>query len=283
MSNVVETSVDASPEVTISPRKLGDTWDGWAGEVEENNGDLETSPWYFLSFATTVLLALTAIVWTALFLVEPRLAELPVWLSRSVSMSVWGVLSAVNLMFALVVLTVATGKNFVPFMKGRHIALSSIIPWSVKAGKLFGLSKDRIANSVLQVGNRLTVANQGVIERDELLILLPRCLDKQTRDDIKLMTSKYDIDFHICAGGQMARQLLVEKKPKGVIAVACERDLMAGVQDVKAAVPVIAIANKRPEGPCRNTNINMTEMENAIRMYLGKELLPVERELVEQN
>jgi len=69
----------------------------------------------------------------------------------------------------------------------------------------------------------------------------------------------------------MARQLLAEKRPKGVIAVACERDLMAGVQDVKAAVPVIAIANKRPEGPCRNTTIDMTEMENAIRLYLGKE------------
>ncbi|KEO85204.1 DUF116 domain-containing protein [Tumebacillus flagellatus] len=282
MSNV-ETSVEAHQEVSIPARKLGDTWDGWAGEVEENNGDLETSPWYFLSFATAVLLTLTAIIWTALFLIEPRLAELPVWLSRTITMSVWGVLAAVNFMFALIVATVATGVNFVPFMKGRHIALSTIIPYSVKFGKLFGLSKDRISNSILQVGNRLTVANQGSIERDELLILLPRCLDKQTRDDIKLMTSKYDVDFHICAGGQMARQLLTEKKPKGVIAVACERDLMAGVQDVKAAVPVIAIANKRPEGPCRNTNINMTEMENAIRMYLGKELLPVDRELVEQN
>lgn len=282
MSNV-ETPVEASQEVTITPRKLGDTWDGWAGEVEENQGDLETSPWYFLSFATTVLLALTGLIWTAMFLVEPRLNELPVWLNRSILMSVWGVLSAINLMFALVVLTVATSKNFVPFMKGRHIALSGIIPWTVKAGKMFGLSKDRIANSVLQVGNRLTAVNQAMIERDELLILLPRCLDKQTRDDIKLMTSKYDVDFHICAGGQMARQLLTEKKPKGVIAVACERDLMAGVQDVKAAVPVIAIANKRPEGPCRNTLINMNEMENAIRMYLGKELLPVEKTLVEQN
>lgn len=282
MSNV-ETSVEATPEVKIAPRKLSDTWEGWAGEAEENNGDLETSPWYFLSFATIVLLALTGVIWTALFLVEPRLQELPVWLNRSILMSVWGVLSAVNLMFALIVLTVATGKNFVPFMKGRHIALSSIIPWTVKAGKLFGLSKDRISNSVLQVGNRLTVANQGMIQREELLILLPRCLDKQTRDDIKLVTSKYDVDFHICAGGQVARQLLAERRPKGLIAVACERDLMAGVQDVKAAVPVIAIANKRPEGPCRNTHINMNEMENAIRMFLGKELLPETKTLVEQN
>lgn len=282
MSNV-ETPAEASQEVVIPARKLGDTWEGWAGEVEENNGDLETSPWYFLTFATVVLLALTAVVWSSMFLVEPRLRELPVWLMRTISMSVWGVLFAINLMFTLVILTILTHKNFVPFMKGRHIALSSIIPWTVKAGKVFGLSKDRIANSILQVGNRLTAVNQAMIEREELLILLPRCLDKQTRDDIKAMTAKYDVDFHICAGGQMARQLLTEKKPKGVIAVACERDLMAGVQDVKATIPVIAIANKRPEGPCRNTHINMTEMENAIRMYLGKKLLPVEKSFVEQN
>ncbi|HEU4962799.1 MAG TPA: DUF116 domain-containing protein [Bacilli bacterium] len=269
MANV-EPTVEAKETPAIPPRKLGDTWDGWTGEVEENNGDLETSPWYFLTFASITLMMVNAGAWVALYLMQPRLLELPLWIGRTVVMGLWGVLGMVDAVFLLIGLTVWTGMNLVPFYKGKHIALSKIIPYTTKVAGWFGLSKDRMSNSVLQVGNRLTEINQAKIQRDELLILLPRCLDKATRDEIKEVTAKYDVDFHICAGGQMARQLLAEKTPKGVIAVACERDLMAGVQDVKAAVPVIAIANKRPEGPCRNTNINMTEMENAIRMYLGK-------------
>lgn len=272
MSNI-ETTAEATETVAVPARKLSDTWDGWAGEIEENNGDLETSPWYFLGFTSVALSMINAGAWLSFFMIQPRLMELPLWLSRTIATGVWGVLGALDLAFALICLTVITGKNFVPFFKGKHIALSNIIPWSVKIGGWFGLSKDRVSNSILQVGNRMTVVNQANIERDELVILLPRCLDLQTRNDIKAVTGKYDVEFHICAGGQMARQILAEKRPKGVIAVACERDLMAGVQDVGAAIPVIAIANKRPEGPCRNTNINMLEMENAIRLYLGKELI----------
>lgn len=281
MANV-EPTVEAQETPAMKARKLGDTWDGWAGEVEENNGDLETSPWYFLTFASITLMLLNSGAWLLLFLIQPRLLELPVWVGRTVMMGSWGVLGTIDAVFLLVGLTIWTGMNFVPFYKGKHIALSKMVPYTVRVAGWFGMSKDRMSNSILQVGNQLTELNQANIQRDELLILLPRCLDKQTRDDIKAVTAKYDIDFHICAGGQMARQLLADKKPKGVIAVACERDLMAGVQDVKAAVPVIAIANKRPEGPCRNTNINMTEMENAIRMYLGKAPLEVrEKELQE--
>jgi hypothetical protein len=273
MSNI-ETTAE-TPETVVPARKLGDTWDGWAGELEENNGDLETSPWYFLGVTSIALSLLSAGTWLVLFLIQPRLMEFPLWLSRTIVTGIWGLLGTVDAVFALICLTVAFGKNFVPFYKGKHIALSSTIPYAVKIGGWFGLSKDRISNSILQVGNRMTAVNQAKIQRDELLILLPRCLDKATRDNIKAVTSKYDVDFHICAGGQIARQLLAEKRPKGLIAVACERDLMAGVQDVKASVPVIAIANKRPEGPCRNTNINMDEMENAIRLFLGKD--PIQR------
>lgn len=280
MANVETTTAEAE-ETKIAPRKLGDTWDGWAGQVEENNGDLETTPWVFLSFTAIALSLLNVAAWLGLYLVQPRLMELPEWVMRTVVMGAAGALGAVDLVFLLIGATVLTGWNFVPFFKGRHIALSSIIPWTVKISSVFGISKDRMSNSILQVGNRLTTVNQANIQRDELLILLPRCLDPGTREDIKKVTAKYDVDFHICAGGQMARQLLTEKRPKGVIAVACERDLMAGVQDVGAAIPVIAIANKRPEGPCRNTNINMTEMENAIRMYLGKDpIIEEDRELV---
>ncbi|MFC4768193.1 DUF116 domain-containing protein [Effusibacillus consociatus] len=260
----------------VPARKLGDTWEGWAGEIEENNGDLATSPWYFLGFYSAALLMIHGIAWFLWFLAEPRLAEIGTWVKNTVLIGGLSVIIAMDAGLLLVTATILTGKNFVPYYKGKHVALSPLLPVIVKIGSKFGLSKDRISNSLLQVGNRITAANTRRIQSTELLILLPRCLTKVMRDSINEIAGRYGVMAHVCGGGQQARQLLAEKKPKGVIAVACERDLMAGVQDVGAAIPVIAIANKRPEGPCRNTHIDLVEMENAFRSFLGE--APLQRD-----
>lgn len=260
--------IDTSAVNKIPPRKLGDTWEGWTGQVEENNGDLTASPWYFLGFYAVALLLLHAAAWLLWYLSEPRLQGIGSWFKNTVFISGSTILGALDLGLVLIVLTVLTGKNFVPHYKGKHLALSPLLPLILKIGTKLGLSKDRLANSLLQVGNRITAANAKLIQSTELLILLPRCLTKVMRDEVNEMASCYGIVAHVCGGGQQARQLLTEKRPKGVIAVACERDLMAGVQDVGAAIPVIAIANKRPEGPCRNTHIDLLELENAFRTFL---------------
>lgn len=254
----------------VPPRKLGDTWEGWAGETEENNGDLATAPWYFMSYYGIVLLLLHAIAWLFWFLAEPRLLEIGEWLSNTTRITAMAGFGIVDLDVCLITLTIVTGRNLVPYYKGKHIALSPLMPFITKVGMRFGMSKDRISNSMLHVGNIITAVNTKRIQPQELIILLPRCLTKVMRESINEIAAKYGITAHVCAGGQQARQLLAENKPKGVIAVACERDLMAGVQDVGAAIPVIAIANKRPEGPCRNTHIDLAEMENAFRTFCGK-------------
>ena len=46
----------------------------------------------------------------------------------------------------------------------------------------------------------------------------------------------------------MARQMVKEIRPKAIIAVACERDLTSGIQDV-FPLPVIGVLNERPFGP----------------------------------
>jgi hypothetical protein len=57
-------------------------------------------------------------------------------------------------------------------------------------------------------------------------------------------------------------------RPQAIIAVACERDLVSGLQDVAPKIPVFAIPNKRPEGPCKNTFINIEELEASIKDFL---------------
>ena len=56
------------------------------------------------------------------------------------------------------------------------------------------------------------------------------------------------------------------------MAIACERDLTSGIQEV-AEIPVIGIINERPEGPCCNTRVDLNKVEEAIRYFIegGKE------------
>lgn len=69
----------------------------------------------------------------------------------------------------------------------------------------------------------------------------------------------------------MARLQIERMKPKAIITMACERDLVSGIQDVAEEIPVIAIPNRRPEGPCKNTEVNPEEVEEAIGRCLRVE------------
>ena len=72
----------------------------------------------------------------------------------------------------------------------------------------------------------------------------------------------------VVAGGEAAREIIKQHRPKAVIAVACERDLVAGIKDVRNLM-VLGVPNKRPEGPCKNTCIDLKRFENSIRLFLG--------------
>ena len=60
------------------------------------------------------------------------------------------------------------------------------------------------------------------------------------------------------------------KKPKAIIAVACERDLTSGIQDV-FPLPGIGVLNERPFGPCFNTRVDISKVEDTIKYFLKNE------------
>ena len=68
-------------------------------------------------------------------------------------------------------------------------------------------------------------------------------------------------------GGTLARQTVKNIRPKAVLAIACERDLTSGIQDVYP-LPAVGVMNIRPYGPCYNTRVDMAlvrqEIENMI-------------------
>ena len=67
-------------------------------------------------------------------------------------------------------------------------------------------------------------------------------------------------------GGEEARKAVREHQPTIILAVACERDLTSGIRDIAGKIPVLAIPNKRPQGPCKNTCIRIRQLEEALSL-----------------
>lgn len=66
----------------------------------------------------------------------------------------------------------------------------------------------------------------------------------------------------------IARRIVVQTRPRCIVAVACERDLTSGIQD-SYPLPVFGVLNQRPCGPCLDTLVPLGALEEAIRLFLG--------------
>jgi hypothetical protein len=186
----------------------------------------------------------------------------------------------------LLVLTTALGKDilFTRFMRG--VVIKGLLPVIEMMGKLFGISKDTIRQSFVAMNNSLVLSQKLKVKPDRVLILLPHCLQlfdceiKVTgsinkcircgRCDIKglaELAEKYRIDISVATGGTLARKVIIDKRPKLVVAVACERDLTSGIKDCYP-LPVIGVLNDRPFGPCFNTQVDVEKIETALQSVL---------------
>jgi len=56
-----------------------------------------------------------------------------------------------------------------------------------------------------------------------------------------------------------------------IVAVACERDLTSGIQDTYP-IPVFGIFNRRPFGPCYDTDVDLELVEKGITTFLDYEV-----------
>jgi len=80
----------------------------------------------------------------------------------------------------------------------------------------------------------------------------------------------YGVQVAIATGGTIARRIVVQARPKLIVAVACERDLSSGIQDTHP-LPVFGVINERPNGPCLGTFASSRRLESAIRHFIGIE------------
>jgi hypothetical protein len=245
-------------------RKLGDEWEDWdgtpAGEIDEPKGR-------FVLLTGLVWVCLAAILIFLGYLAEPRLSQWPPGLQWTLKILVLCVLVGASCLYLLVLLEVLTGKLSVLPYRWSERMLLWLLPKAIWIGARCGLSGDRVANSFIKVNNALTRSHRRRAQRHRLLVLLPRCLSKSTRQEIKSLMEGQPYSMSTVGGGEEARKVIRQERPDFIIALACERDLMSGIRDVALHVPVIGIPNKRPEGPCKNTYIDMEEFRQALGLF----------------
>jgi len=188
----------------------------------------------------------------------------------------------------LLVLTTALGKDIFLTRFMRLVVIKFLLPVIEFVGRVLGLDKDRIRQSFVAMNNSLVTSQRMKVKPDRILVLLPHCIQmsdceiKVTGDIHKCVQcgrcsikglvdlgKKYSIDISVATGGTLARKIIVEKRPKLVLAVACERDLTSGIKDCYP-LPVIGILNERPFGPCFNTFVDVTKIDEALNQVLER-------------
>lgn len=197
------------------------------------------------------------------------------------------VFSLILIGVVMIVFSKPNKKNHPLILKWMDLSFSVLYPFIYMTGRLVGIKKDRIRREFANINNYLVNKKRIKVKANEILILIPHCIQlascphKITNDinncklcgkckvkDLIELSKKYGAHLAIATGGTLARKIIIEKNPKAIIAVACERDLSSGIQDVKV-IPVLGVLNERPEGPCYNTTVDMSKIEENILYYLN--------------
>ena len=239
----------------------------------------------FLSLSFLGVLALGLIFLGFWYLVEPRLGQVYGDLPMVVGLVILATYLAVVALFSLIVISVYLQRDLI---SAKKITVRILFPLALAIGAFLGIPKDEIRGSFIEVNNSLVMASSRLVPGDRLLLLLPHCLQSfecphrvtsEVRNcrrcggceiaDLITMCDAYGIKMSIATGGTLARRVIVETRPKAIVAVACERDLTSGLQDAYP-IPVIGVLNERPHGPCRDTRVDLSKVEAAISFFLKR-------------
>lgn len=174
-------------------------------------------------------------------------------------------------------------------------AVNFLFPFAILLGRIFEIPRNHIEQSFIEVSNHLVRQQHIKVPADRIMILTPHCIQldtcvyKITRNienchqcgrccvgGLLSLSHKYGIHVAVATGGTLARQVVKQIRPKAIIAVACERDLTSGIQDV-FPLPVIGVLNERPFGPCFNTRVDLSKVEETIKYFLKEEDIHDER------
>ena len=258
-------------------------------ELESEAKNQQPEKWTFI-----LLLLLTCVVLVV--------AAVTLWLVPYIGFSnihkhlplIMAIVFALVVMFLIgggltLVFTIIRGKNLFFNRRIRGVVIRFLFPLLVMVGRLIGVNKDQVRRAFVAVNNQLVVAEARRVPPHKLLILLPQCLQNHECDvritgnvenckacgkckikNLVELSHKYHVSIAVATGGTLARKIVVDKRPEMIIGVACERDLTSGIQDTYP-IPVYGILNKRPNGPCYDTDVDLELVEQGMAAFLKYE------------
>jgi hypothetical protein len=241
---------------------------------------------FLLLLTCVVLVGLAVLLWWVPYVgfsnIHPHLPLIVAIIFGGIVL--FGIGGALTLLF-----TIIRGKNLFVNRKTRGVVIRILFPLLVVVGRCLGIGKDEIRRSFIAINNRLVLAETSKVKPEKLLMLLPHCLQFHECSvritgsvenckacgqckikDLVALSQKYRIHVSVATGGTLARRIVVEKRPSAIIGVACERDLTEGIQD-SYPIPVFGILNRRPHGPCFDTDVELELVEMGIMTLLGDE------------
>ena len=187
------------------------------------------------------------------------------------------------------VLTIIRGKNLFFNRRIRGVVIRFLFPLLVVVGKLIGIGKDEVRRAFVAVNNQLVLGEARRVSPRKILVLLPQCIQNHECEvritgnvknckscgkckikDLVALSEKYGLSISVATGGTLARKIVVDTRPEIIIGVACERDLTSGIQDTYP-IPVYGILNRRPHGPCYDTDVDLELVEKGITAFLKHE------------
>lgn len=245
-------------------RRLGHEWDEWNGQPLPNKGNFDSAPRLFFAWSALWIAVAAGVALLLLLLIAPRLALLSASLPGLLRWSI-AVLAAVALLWwVLLLISHASGSPLLPERMAERGPLLFLMQRTSRLAERFG-RRDFVENAAVKVYNGLALSRRRKVSKGELLLLIPRCLAKDTLDGVLRVAGRYQIPVFVATRGQLARRVIRERRPRAVVAVACERDMVSGLHDVAGKVPVLGLTLTLPSGPCKDTRVDLDLLEEWVK------------------
>jgi uncharacterized protein len=249
-------------------RRLGHEWDEWDGRPLPNSGDFSAPPGLFFRYAAVTLGVGVALLAGVLYLLSPRLALLLPALPDLLAWTIAAVAVAAGVWFALLLLSFYGPTLALPERLLERGPFLHLMNATSHVARLVH-RRDWVEHAAIDVYNALAEGRQRRVQKGELLVLIPRCLSKETLDGVLEIAGRYEVPVFVATRGQLARRVIRERRPRAVVAVACERDMMTGLRDVAGKLPVLGLTMQLPNGPCRDAVLDLDVMDRWVRSLVG--------------
>jgi hypothetical protein len=248
-------------------RRLGHEWDEWNGQPLPNEGNFDSPPALFFAWSAAAIVAAFGVTALALYLLAPRLALLTPILPRALGLAL-GVLAALALLWwGLLGLSCLLRRPLLPERLAERGPFLRLMRLTSALAHRFG-RRDWVENAAVKVYDRLALMRGRRVSKGELLLLIPRCLSRSALDGVLAIAGKYEVPVFVATRGQLARRVIRERRPRAVVAVACERDMVTGLHDVAGRIPVLGLTMTLPAGPCKDAGLDLVKLEEWVREYI---------------